>query len=87
MIYPWKPYRRRRISTAHLLVLTGLDQLLLILKILSTYFAKQATLMRRSTVLSLPPQLAFPGLSFFFFSVKKVDSAEKVTFLLPKRVS
>jgi hypothetical protein len=25
------------------------------------HFIKQATLMRRSTVLSLPPQLVFPG--------------------------
>jgi hypothetical protein len=42
-----------------LLVLTSLEQLILILKILFMYFPKQATLMRRSTVLSLPPQLVF----------------------------
>jgi len=31
------------------------------LKILFSIFTKQATLMRRSTVLSLPPQLLFPA--------------------------
>jgi hypothetical protein len=34
---------------------SSLDQLLFILKILLTSFTKQATLMRRSTVLSCPP--------------------------------
>ncbi len=38
------------------------DQPLLILQTLFTFLAKQATLMRRSTVLSLPPQLVFPAL-------------------------
>jgi hypothetical protein len=41
------------LSTVDLLVLTGLDQLLFILKIFFTFFTKQATLMRRSTVLEL----------------------------------
>jgi hypothetical protein len=41
------------------LYLTSLDQLVFILKILFTSFTKQGTLMRRSTVLSLPTQLAF----------------------------
>ncbi len=49
------------ISTVDLLELTSLDQLLFILKILLTFFTKQPTLMRRSTVLSLPIQLEFPG--------------------------
>jgi hypothetical protein len=31
------------------------------MKILFTFFAKQATLMKRSTVLNLPLQLVFPG--------------------------
>ncbi len=53
---PGKPYWRRRISTVDLLVLTSLDQLLFILKILFTFFTKQPTLMGRSTVLSLPLQ-------------------------------
>jgi hypothetical protein len=39
---------------------TGLYQLFFILKTLFTLFNKQCTLMRRSTVLSLPPQLVFP---------------------------
>ncbi len=43
-------------------VLTSLDLLLLILKLLFTFFTKQATLMRRSTVLSLPLKLKIPGL-------------------------
>jgi hypothetical protein len=51
------------VSTVNLLVLTSLDQLLFILKLLFTSFTKQATLMRGATVLSLPLQLVFPGLS------------------------
>jgi hypothetical protein len=38
-------------------------------KILFTLFAKQATLLRRSTVVSLPPQLVFPGFNFFSMSL------------------
>jgi hypothetical protein len=38
-----------------LLVLNSLDQLLFIMNILFTSFTKQATLMRRLTVLKLPP--------------------------------
>jgi len=41
-------------STVGLLLQTSLDQLLLIMNILFTCFTKQATLIRRSTVLSLP---------------------------------
>jgi hypothetical protein len=37
-----------------------LDQLLLVLQTLFTFFKKQATLIRRSAVLSLPFQLVFP---------------------------
>jgi hypothetical protein len=47
------------------LALTYLDQLLFLLKILFTFLTKQATLMRRLTVLSLPPQLVFPDLAYF----------------------
>jgi hypothetical protein len=55
-----------------LLVLTSLDQILLILKTLLTFKAKQTTLMRRPIVLSLPPQLVFPGLvqGYLWFSIK-----------------
>ncbi len=53
-------YCRGRLSTVDLLVLTSSDQLTFMLKILFTCAAKQATLMRRSTVLSLPLQLVFP---------------------------
>ncbi len=44
------------------LVLTSLHQLLFILKIL---FKKQATIIRRSTVLRIPPQFVFPGLVIY----------------------
>jgi hypothetical protein len=47
-----------RLSTVDLLVRTNLDQLLHRLKILFTFFLKQATLMRRSTVLNHPPPLS-----------------------------
>ncbi len=50
-----------RISTVDLLVLTSLNKLLLIMKILFMRFTKKTTLIRRSTVLGLPLQLAFPG--------------------------
>jgi hypothetical protein len=39
---------------------TSLDQLIFTLKILFTFFTKQATLMRRSTVMNLPLWLVFP---------------------------
>jgi hypothetical protein len=55
------PYWRGRQSTIDLHVLTIFDQLLLILKILLNFVARKATLMRSSTVLSLPLQLVFPG--------------------------
>ncbi len=45
-----------RISTVDLLVLTSLDSLLLILKLILFRFYKPSTFMRRSTVLSLPLQ-------------------------------
>jgi hypothetical protein len=53
-IYPEKSYWRGRLSIVHLLVLTSLDEFLLILKMLFTFDTKWATLMRRSIVLSLP---------------------------------
>jgi hypothetical protein len=46
----------RRLSTVDLLVLTSFEHLIFILKILFTFFTKQATLIRRSTVLRLPLQ-------------------------------
>ncbi len=60
MVKPGKSCLRGRLSTLDLLVLSSLDQLIFMLKI-HKFFVKQASLMRRSTVLSLPPQLAFPG--------------------------
>jgi hypothetical protein len=49
-----------RLSTVYLLVLTSLDQLLFLIKILFAYVTKQAALMRRSTVLSLSPSVSVP---------------------------
>jgi hypothetical protein len=48
-----------RFSTVDVLVSTSLDQLLFRKKLLSALFTKQASLMRRPTVLSLPLQLVF----------------------------
>ncbi len=50
------------------------------ISVLLTFFTKQATLMGRSTVLSLPPQLVFPGggsnvaLSWFRQGRRKLSS-------------
>jgi hypothetical protein len=49
------------ISTVDLLVQISLDQHLVILKISFTFVTKHTILMRRSTVLSLAPQLLFPA--------------------------
>jgi hypothetical protein len=51
---------RGRLRTVDLLVLTSLDQLIFIENIF--LFTKQATWMRRSTVLSLPPSVSIPWL-------------------------
>jgi len=56
---PGNPYWRETIGTVVLLVLTSLYQLTFRLKRSFNFVAKQATLMRRSTVLSLPFQLVF----------------------------
>ena len=61
-----KYYWRGKLSTVHLLVLISLDLLLFILKMLYTLFTKQATLMKGSVVLSLPPQLVFPAKMFLY---------------------
>ncbi len=59
------------LSTVDLLVLTSLDQAIII------YLpSKQAILMRRSTVLSLPFQLVFPG---FAISKTASDSDSRCT--------
>jgi hypothetical protein len=57
-----KSFWRGRLSTVDLLLLFSSDQLYFMLKILFTSFARQAALIRRSTVLSLSPQLVFPDL-------------------------
>jgi hypothetical protein len=51
---------RGKLSTFDLLVLTSLDQLLFLLGILLIFFTKKDSLMRRSSVLSLPPHLVVP---------------------------
>ncbi len=55
------PLVKGRLSAVDLLVLTGLDHLIFILKTLFTFVTKHATSIRRSIVLSLPLQLVFPG--------------------------
>jgi hypothetical protein len=61
-IKPWNETLTEweRLSTVDLIVLTSLGQLLLKMQALFSFFTKQATLTRRSTVLSLPVQLVFP---------------------------
>ncbi len=56
-----KPYWRGKLSAADFHVLTSLDQLIFILKILFAFVTKQATFTRRSTLLILPLQLASHG--------------------------
>ncbi len=53
-----------RFSTGDLLELISSNQLPFIFKILFTLFTKQASLMWRSSVLSLPLQLVFPGVTY-----------------------
>jgi len=55
---------REKAKYNDLLVLTSLDQLVFILIISFSFFYKKVTLMRSSTVLSLPPQLAFNAWPF-----------------------
>jgi hypothetical protein len=50
-------------DSARLISLFSLDQLIFIFKIVVIFDAKQATLTRRSTVLSFPLQIVFPGLA------------------------
>ncbi len=64
-VIPGMSYWKGRLSTVDLLVSTCLNQLLFTLKILFSLFKKQANLIWRSIVLSLPPQLVFPGYSFW----------------------
>jgi hypothetical protein len=68
----------RRHSTVDLPVLTSLDQFIFILITLFIFFTKQTTLMRRSTVLSLPLQLVFPDMG-----IRKVITLEWVYRMYP----
>jgi len=85
---PREPFLRERLSTIDLIVSTSIDLQFLILQ--TFFFSKQATLIRRSTVLSLPLQLAFPGLAYkllnatlgYFISSCKQASLNKVHRLL-----
>jgi hypothetical protein len=67
LLWTGKSYWGGRLSTVDLLVQTSLDSNLYKLKILFTFFTKQATLMRRSTVLSLPPQLVSPAVKIIYW--------------------
>ncbi len=55
------PCRRGKLGTVDLLALPSLDEVVLILKMLFTSFMRQVILIRRSTVLSHPLKLMFPG--------------------------
>jgi hypothetical protein len=55
-----QPLVKGRLSTIDLLVLTGLDHLIFILKTLFTFVTKHATSIRRSIVLSLPSSVSVP---------------------------
>jgi hypothetical protein len=64
LVVAGNPYRRGRLGTVELLVLTSLDHLLLILEKYGNIFTclqNKATLMRGSIVLSHPFELVFPG--------------------------
>ncbi len=54
------------LSTVDLLVLASLDQLLFLLEILFIFVTKQATLVRKSTMLSFPLQLVYHCPMHFF---------------------
>ncbi len=56
-----EPSLKETLSTVDLQVLTSLHLLLLIMQAFFPFFTKQATLMRRSTVPSLPLRLEFPA--------------------------
>ncbi len=60
-LYPRNPYWRGRLGTIDLLEIICLDQLLFILQAWFTFLQKQAILMRRSTVLTIPLQLVLPA--------------------------
>jgi len=62
LVWPGNTYQSGRLGTVDPLALTSLDQLISIQKIF-TVCTEQAILTRRSTVLCLPLQLAFPGLT------------------------
>ncbi len=78
------PHWRGRIITLDLLVLTSLDQFLFQLKIWITFLTKQATLVSRSTALSLPLQLVFPDLSIHKHSVHTWWYEDKIESLINK---
>ncbi len=61
------PYWKGKIGTVDLLARASLDQLIFKLKNIFNLVTTQATLMRRSTVLSLPFQLMFPELVLTIF--------------------
>jgi hypothetical protein len=60
-----------KLNTVNLLVLTGLDQLIFYIEDIYL-FIKQGTLMRKSTVLNLPPQLVFRGLGFILLGITPI---------------
>jgi len=59
-LWAWKSNGKGRLSTVDLLLIISLDRLVFVMKILFTFLQKQATSMRRSTVLSLSPSVSIP---------------------------
>jgi hypothetical protein len=72
-----EPLLKGRLCTVDLLVTTSFDQLLLIMKTIFTFLPKQATVMRRSTLLILSHQLGFPDLMFVVKTRVNCDLAHK----------
>ncbi len=73
MVRPGKPNRRGRLSTVDVHVLTILNLLLFTLKILFSFFAKQATLMKRLLIHSLPLLLVFLPVSYVCINLAYVE--------------
>ncbi len=83
LITTGKPYWRGRLSAVDLLVLTSLYQLLLIMQSFFKFLTKQGTLMWRSTVLSLSPQLVFPDYNIItntFVIFHKIKVAKQIQY-------
>ncbi len=71
-----------RLSPVYLLVITSLDQLLIVLVIILIFCTKSATLMRRSIVLNLSHQLVFPAECFVMHRITQKCQAPELISLV-----